>query len=191
VGACVLIVVAVALAYLAGVMRGRSSLEQQFADRKSAIAEALPGQGVADADSRKIQDKILSPEELRFASVLKNRPASGSQQQPLKSAAPPEEKTADVVRTMPENESARPAPQEVMHDYVFQVAVLRDEDSADALRQRLEGRGLRTRMQRSGRNLTILVLLRGNEQRAAEIPSITEELRLGKPMLRSKKTAAP
>jgi cell division protein FtsN len=191
VGACVLIVVAVALAYLAGVMRGRSSLEQQPAHRKSANADAASKQSIADANSLTMQDKILSPEELRFASVLKNRPVLDPQQMQPKPAAPPAEKTTGVIRTVPEEEFVRPAPQEAMHDYVFQVAVLRDEDSADALRQRLEGRGLRTRMQRSGKNLTILVLLRGNEQRAAEIPRITEELRLGKPMLRGKKTAVP
>jgi cell division septation protein DedD len=191
VGACVLIVVAVALAYLAGVMRGRASLEQQPPHRKSAITEAAPGRGVADGNPLRIQDKILSPEELRFASVLKNRPAPAQLQQPLKPAAPPVEQPADSSRSMPEDKALSPVPQEAMHDYVFQVAVLRDEDGADALRQRLEGHGLRTRMQRSGKNLAILVLLRGNGQRAAEIPRIMEELRLGKPVLRSKKTVTP
>ncbi|MDE5878955.1 MAG: SPOR domain-containing protein, partial [Desulfovibrio sp.] len=38
-----------------------------------------------------------------------------------------------------------------MQDYVFQVGAFRDEDSVDSLRQRLEGRGLRTRMQREGK----------------------------------------
>ncbi|MDR2743920.1 MAG: hypothetical protein LBB66_01790 [Desulfovibrio sp.] len=191
VGACVLIVVAVALAYLAGVMHGRSSQERQPAHREGVNSDAASKQGPADDNPLKIQDKILSPEELRFASVLKNRPAPGRQQQPLTPAAPLAEQTADGSRNMPEDRPVPPAPQEAMHDYVFQVAVLRDEDSADALRQRLEGHGLRTRMQRGGKNLTILVLLRGSEQRATEIPRIMEELRLGKPMLRSKKTVTP
>jgi hypothetical protein len=190
-GACVLIVVAVALAYLAGVMHGRSSLERPPARRESVNTDAASKQGLADAHPLKIQDKILTPEELRFASVLKNRPAPGQQQQPIKPAAPLAEQTADGSRNMPEDKTALPAPQAAMHDYVFQVAVLRDEDGADALRQRLEGHGLRTRMQRGGKNLTILVLLRGSEQRAAEVSRIMEELRLGKPMLRSKKTVTP
>lgn len=46
-----------------------------------------------------------------------------------------------------------------MFDYVFQVAVFKDEDSVDSLRQRLEGRGLRTRMQRDGKLFLVLVLL--------------------------------
>lgn len=74
-----------------------------------------------------------------------------------------------------------------MFDYVFQVAAFKDEDSVDALRQRLEGRGLRTRMQRDGKLFLVLVLLRGDAARAAEVPQIMEEMRLGQPMLRSRK----
>lgn len=74
-----------------------------------------------------------------------------------------------------------------MFDYIFQVAAFKDEDSVDALRQRLEGRGLRTRMQRDGKLFLVLVLLRGDAARAAEVPQIMEEMRLGQPMLRSRK----
>lgn len=73
-----------------------------------------------------------------------------------------------------------------MFDYVFQVGAFKDEESVDGLRQRLEGRGLRTRLQRSGKLLVILVLLRGNEGRAAEVVHACESLNLGKPILRSK-----
>ena len=73
-----------------------------------------------------------------------------------------------------------------MFDYVFQVGAFKDEESVDSLRQRLEGRGLRTRLQRSGKLLVILVLLRGNEARAAEVAHACEGLNLGKPILRSK-----
>lgn len=73
-----------------------------------------------------------------------------------------------------------------MFDYVFQVGAFKDEESVDSLRQRLEGRGLRTRLQRSGKLLVILVLLRGNEGRAAEVVHACESLNLGKPILRSK-----
>lgn len=74
-----------------------------------------------------------------------------------------------------------------MQDYVFQMGAFRDEDSVDSLRQRLEGRGLRTRMQREGKLYVVLVLLRGDAARAEEVTRIAEELRLGKPMLKSRK----
>ncbi|WP_300909396.1 SPOR domain-containing protein, partial [uncultured Desulfovibrio sp.] len=75
--------------------------------------------------------------------------------------------------------------------YVFQVGAFKDEESVDSLRQRLEGRGLRTRMQRDGKLFLVLVLLRGDAARAAEVPRITEELRLGQPILRSRTPAMP
>ena len=79
---------------------------------------------------------------------------------------------------------AQPGP---MQDYVFQMGAFRDEDSVDSLRQRLEGRGLRTRMQREGKLYVVLVLLRGDAARAEEVTRIAEELRLGKPILKSRK----
>lgn len=78
-----------------------------------------------------------------------------------------------------------------MQDYVFQMGAFRDEDSVDSLRQRLEGRGLRTRMQREGKLYVVLVLLRGDAARAEEVTRIAEELRLGKPMLKSRKPVQP
>ncbi|MBD5538841.1 MAG: SPOR domain-containing protein, partial [Desulfovibrio sp.] len=76
-------------------------------------------------------------------------------------------------------------------DYVFQMGAFRDEDSVDSLRQRLEGRGLRTRMQREGKLYVVLVLLRGDPARAEEVARIAEELRLGKPLLKSRKSVQP
>lgn len=73
-----------------------------------------------------------------------------------------------------------------LFDYVFQVGAFKDEDSVDSLRQRLEGRGMRTRMERSGKLLLVFVLLRGNDARANEVIHACESLNLGKPLLRSK-----
>lgn len=84
-----------------------------------------------------------------------------------------------------------PAPAAPMQDYVFQVGAFRDEESVDNLRQRLEGRGLRTRMQREGKLYVVLVLLRGDAARAEEVVRIAEDLRLGAPMLRSRKPVQP
>ncbi|MDR1777248.1 MAG: hypothetical protein LBR31_05405 [Desulfovibrio sp.] len=192
VGACVLLIAAVALAYLVGVMRGRASL-QHAENQKPAVTARLPAREAQNKDgSNKAaqtgeHNKILAPEDLQFARALKDKAPVPQQGKHAVPVAAPAEKYGPALPTAPRDAP----PPTAMHDYVFQVAALRDEDSADALRQRLEGRGLRTRMQRSGKNLVIFVLLRGTEQRAAEIPGITEELHLGKPVLRSKKAATP
>ena len=110
------------------------------------------------------------------------QPAPGS---PQTAAVPP--MPPGMQAAVPEGRTAPPPAPATMHDYVFQVGAFRDEASVDDLRQRLEGRGLRTRMERSGKLYLVLVLLRGTDERAAEIPRIMEELRLGKPLLRSRK----
>lgn len=78
-----------------------------------------------------------------------------------------------------------------VRDYVFQVGAFRDEASVDALRERLEGYGLRTRMQREGKLLVVLVLVRGTPARAAEVVAAAEALRLGAPILRSSRPVTP
>lgn len=75
-------------------------------------------------------------------------------------------------------------------DYVFQMAAFKDEQAADNLRERLEGRGLRTRLERKGKAFIVLAVLRGTAERASELIEIAKELRLGDPLLRSKRQAS-
>ena len=110
----------------------------------------------------------------------------GQPAQPLPGAAPLPAGAPQAAA--PHLAAAQPGP---MQDYVFQMGAFRDEDSVDSLRQRLEGRGLRTRMQREGKLYVVLVLLRGDTARAEEVMRIAEELRLGKPMLKSRKPVQP
>ncbi|MDM8216357.1 hypothetical protein QUW15_09390, partial [Desulfovibrio piger] len=67
------------------------------------------------------------------------------------------------------------------------VAAFKDMESVDDIRQRLEGRGYRTRMERRGKLYVIFLLVRGDAARAAEVPAVLKSLRLGEPLLRSKK----
>ena len=150
------------------------------------------------ADSETPPQKILAPEELRFARVLRGEappsvPASPPPaSQPVPQSGPQSGSPAGQLPQNPqpaaEQALAAPAaPAVQMYDYEFQVGAFRDEETVDALRQRLEGRGLRTRMQRSGKLYVVLVLLRGDEARAAEVVAIAESMGLGKPMQRGKK----
>lgn len=162
--------------------------------------EPAPETGTTDGEP----EGILSAEELRFSRVLRAAPGESVElaSPPLPPAVPPQPAAGQTTApgtpqtppmppgmqaAVPEGQQAPPPVPAAMHDYVFQVGAFRDEASVDDLRQRLEGRGLRTRMERSGKLYLVLVLLRGTDERAAEIPRIMEELRLGKPMLRSRK----
>lgn len=206
-----LFLAALCLAYIGGVMTGRHS---GTARDHAPAPNPAPTQASAPENP---DQRILAPEDLGFARALRNLPSLPRNSQTPTPApqpdAPQRTNTADTAADQnPEGTqaaasatpnsvasekpvtdgqiqpAARPLPNEgVLSDYVFQVGAFRDEKSVDALRQRLEGRGLRTRMLREGKFYLVQVLLRGNEERAAEVTAIVEELRLGKPILRSRK----
>lgn len=200
--ACFLVVAAVVLAYLGGVMSGRSHGGSAPASAVEDGQEAAAGKSGGRVHDEAPPQKILAPEELRFARVLRGEappsvpaspppvPPSGPQPvpQPGAQSGPPAAQPLQNPQPAAEQALAAPAaPAVQMYDYEFQVGAFRDEETVDALRQRLEGRGLRTRMQRSGKLYVVLVLLRGDEARAAEVVTIAESMGLGKPMQRGKK----
>ena len=208
-------VAAIALAYVGGVMTGRASASAERRLAAVAAGRVVPqapmergGEPQTAAPALQEAPTILSPEELRFARALRNEDGAPEPApvQPKDAAAavapvaqPPSVAPAGTPAAMP-GQPAPVAPQgaaalpaappgeaAAMQDYVFQMGAFRDEDSVDGLRQRLEGRGLRTRMQKEGKLYVVLVLLRGDAARAEEVMRIAEELRLGKPMIRSRK----
>lgn len=189
-----LIVVAMTAAYIWGVMTGRAQSSSPPAPVvKAQKEEREPEQ----ADSR-----ILQAHELQFTQVLRgeNPSSKPTPQQPIPDKPVPQpapekptpkgapEKSAPAVK---EEKPTPEASEAKVWDYIYQVAALKDEQAVDSLRQKLEGHGLRTRMERSGKVYLVMVLIRGDESRAAELARITESLHLGEPLLRSRKAVTP
>ena len=161
--------------------------------------------GIGD-EAAEPKQKVLAAEELRFSRVLRNDAATGDAPlKPLPPMTPVQPKPAGVVQAgVPQGAAgqgavaqgqgaAQPAgiakapPVSGLYDYVFQVGAFKEADAVDSLRQRLEGRGMRTKMERSGKLYVVLVLLRGDDARAAEVQHATESMGLGKPIQRSRK----
>ncbi|MBO4369591.1 MAG: SPOR domain-containing protein [Desulfovibrio sp.] len=211
VGLGIVIVCAVALAYVGGVMSGRASAEQQW---RAEVREAYVAGIEAERNKEENPEGILQLEELEFSRELRNDnrlgrqvPVKPIQAMPVaspapKPAAPGSEKSAtdtvekeraakeavseQVSQPLATLESLKPSG---LQDFVFQVAALKNEDAADALRQRLEGRGLRTYMKRERKLLLIQVKLRGDTARSKELMDILESMHLGRPILISQKPA--
>lgn len=174
-----LVATAIAAAYVWGVMSGRNS--KTVPSLPVAEAEESPPTPVLQPGS------ILKAQELEFAQVLRGEPVK-----PLPKPVEPEvPAVASAPPATPAISSEPAATVPAYSDYVFQIAALKDEQAADALRQQLEGRSLRTRMERSGRLFLVLVLLRGDEARCQEVFQAAHELRLGAPLLRSRKPVTP
>lgn len=194
-----LAIAALSLAYIGGVMVGRDSCPVPVTE--VVREDAPPEEKAASEEESPDTQKILAAEELEFARVLrgekkrlpkasqpeanydeKKREATADAQQTVK----PEAKT-DAPVASPAEASVSPVAAGGLFDYVFQVGVFGNEAGADNLRQKLEGFGLRTGMEKNGKLCIVLVRLRGDEARAAEVVKIAHELKLGEPVQRSRK----
>lgn len=100
---------------------------------------------------------------------------------PKDAAQPASEKTAAPAKPQAATNGAP------LYDFVFQVAAFRNVDDADRLRQRLEGQGLRTRGQKSGKLTLVMVHMRGTDLDAANLKEELQRMRLGSPLQKSKK----
>lgn len=100
---------------------------------------------------------------------------------PKGAAQPASEKTAAPAKPQAATNGAP------LYDFVFQVAAFRNVDGADRLRQRLEGQGLRTRGQKSGKLTLVMVHMRGTDLDAANLKAELQRMRLGSPLQKSKK----
>jgi len=86
-------------------------------------------------------------------------------------------------------QAAKPAPAKTgpQFDYVYQVAAFKSDEDADKLRTRLEGKGLHTRTQKSGKLVLVLVNMRGTEDDAFNLREDLRHMRLGVPIQVSQK----
>ncbi|MBQ7608910.1 MAG: SPOR domain-containing protein [Desulfovibrionaceae bacterium] len=187
----IVILCAVALAYVGGVMSGRASAEKDY---YSEIAAHREIEQQRKDEENKEKPGILPTEELEFSRVLRNNnlPAKSLEpiapQVPKQTAATPPPQSQEKQK--PDSEvPLLTNPDTGIYDYVYQVAAVKGEDNADAMRQRLEGRGLRTYMKRGKNLLHIQVKLRGDSSKSKELLKILESMHLGRPFLVSKKPA--
>ncbi len=195
-----LVLACIVLAYIAGVMSGRASAARD--NVRLGYSQSAERSTPVPTDEKLLG--VLSPEELEYARALRSETSLRSKKTVVadKGALSSKKDSPDQSQLQKNVQGEGPAnrqesvgvekssvPQDTvaLFDYVFQVAAMRTEDSVDALWQRLEGRGLRTRMQREGKMYYVLVLLRGDELRATEVVQTLDSMRLGKPLMRSRK----
>ena len=210
--ASVLFVAALVLAYLGGVMTGRAQWASSLEESRAALAAATDGekeetaageaQAAADAESAEdalAEASVLAASELRFSRALRAEP--GARLEPVSPPLPAAQAPKPAAEggpayppmppgmqpAVPAGEKAPPPTPTDMYDFVFQLGAFRDPGIVDDLRQRLEGRGLRTRMERSGKLYLVMVVMRGTDDRAREVEAIAQDMHLGKPLMRSRK----
>jgi hypothetical protein len=182
--------------FMLGVMVGRGDNP----DAKVAEFAARVLNGNRAKPLREPEQTILKPEELDFIPALRDKPRFSAQHNATTTVVtaavagkPAAEKQAEGEIGIARNAEAATQPaRPAMHDYVYQVATFKEPDQADRLRERLEGEGLRTRLEKSpardGKSTFYKVhaLLRGDEEDNRRFLASLERLRLGPPLLRAK-----
>ena len=163
----IITIIAIGWIFAFGVIVGRGYNPEK---KMPELARLLPPPEGQDAP--KEAKGILKPEELTFMTDLK-------QTQPAANAAP----------NKPEAKAAHPTAQPVAaatpkYDFVFQAVAYKSKDSADKLRERMEGEGLRTRMtiekDNKGRPkwFRVQVLVRGTDADASAAKQVLVKMGL-------------
>lgn len=195
--ASVLFLAALVLAYLGGVMTGRAQWASSLEESRAALAAAAADAG--NTEDALVEASVLAASELRFSRALRAEPGARLEpvSPPLPAAQAPKPAAAGAPAyppmppgmqpAVPAGEKAPPPTPTDIYDFVFQLGAFRDPGIVDDLRQRLEGRGLRTRMERSGKLYLVMVVMRGTDDRAREVEAIAQDMHLGKPLMRSRK----
>lgn len=102
--------------------------------------------------------------------------AQDAKSAPAQPAAPSSEKKTEA-----------PATGQQLYDFVFQVAAFRKQDDADRLCQRLEEKGVRCRVQPSGKVMLVMAMLRGTALDGANLRADFQRMGLGAPIQKSRK----
>lgn len=134
--ATVLTLVTLCFFFLFGLIIGRGSVPLA----PSPTLERLVPDAEKPGDDENAQEQILPQENLRFMTNLKkDAPAENN-------APPPPEVKSNADSAPPQKAQTASSPDLGQYDFVLRVAAFKSEEQADALRARLEGAGMRTRM---------------------------------------------
>ncbi len=209
---CVILISCFCLTFILGVIVGRGDNPEAHLPKLTAI---LPKDSDSvDADKAKqdiVKPEVMAKEELNYSNSLKDKagqvtnPTDKQEHSDIISTTPidatnpaqdnisPPPNVTDTSVANPAEEllkqvSQEPAlkPEPSIFDFTFQVATFTDEASVDRLRARLEGEGLRTKMEKSGKFYKVMVLMRGNNEQAQALRSLMVSMKLGEPLQRSK-----
>lgn len=170
----IIMIIAIGWIFAFGVIVGRGYNPEK---KLPELARLLPPPDGAQEPAR--AQGILKPEELTFMTDLKQGGAAPA------ASAKPEVKPARAATQQAPAPQPVPAPADkAKYDFVFQAVAYKSRESADKLRERMEGEGLRTRMtiEKDSRGrpkwFRVQVLVRGTDADAAEVKGLLAKMGL-------------
>ncbi len=172
----VVMLVTLCFFFLFGIIVGRGYAPAHLsAEPEKLLPDGAP-QSVAEAP-----ENVLPPEDLRFMSHLRDQatppplpvtqPATPAVSQPGAAATP--RPNANVTQPQTPQNQPQAQPKGEISDYVLQAAAFKVESQADALREKLEGVGVRTKLVKEkaekGTWYKVQVLFRGSPEKLEEL----------------------
>lgn len=217
--AIIVLVIGIGWSFVLGVMVGRGYNPEKkipqlasFLPREDDAAQATTSRV---GDDQPV-DKVMRPEDLSYAASLKGKPGQGklavTPAKPGPDAKPKNMQNATIPVMQVHDEStavtqagivSQPAVQEQakvkapttpaatqsLFDFTFQVATFKETGSVDNLRAKLEGAGLRSRMEKTtGKTplYKVMVLFRGTAEASQSVRQTLIDMGLGQPIQRGK-----
>lgn len=155
--------------------------EQHGAEIAPVPPQPAPVPPIAQRMATEPPAPFLRPAGQGLDAWEQQKAAQGAEPAPKKTPAPAAKKTA---------------PAKTGQDkfiFTYQVAALRSNRDAEALQKKLQGAGLKCSLRKSGKVVLAIITLRGTQTEAAALPQKLRGLKLGRPLLLSRKEipAAP
>lgn len=186
----VLLVCAVGWAFFMGLMVGRGQ-------NPAAKINDLTG-GLLESQARESEAETPEPAAI-LAENQESRPPTGVERErpegkaleawpaaPKAEARKPKPKR-EIESAKPERRENAKAANQASYDFVYQVAAVKSAKDAASLDKKLKGLGLRSEAKKSGKVYLLLVSLRGKDADALAMRDKLRSMKLGKPLLLSKK----
>lgn len=153
--------------------------------RYSTTLRGKPGQNATETVMRPMHNATGAVSSTATAAMGQAATGQATRQTTGQAAGQAAGQTAPQATPPPQTAQPKP-PVEPLFDFVLQVATFKDTGSVDKLRARLEGAGLRSRMDKDGKLLKVVVLLRGTNEAGQNLRQQMLDMGLGQPLQRAK-----
>ncbi len=206
---CVILLSCFCLTFILGVIVGRGDNPEAHLTKFTAILPKDASTSTDEVKEEVIESKVMPKEELNYSNSLKDKVEQTPAEEQNNANVPDMKVQGEVTPTSPPPKASLPdtttntvdpaeellkqvsqepiaKPEPSVFDFTFQVATFTDEASVDRLRARLEGEGLRTKMEKSGKFYKVMVLMRGSNEQAQNLRKLMVAMKLGEPLQRSK-----
>lgn len=187
-------------AFLMGLMVGRGQHPEETLREMAGLEQsgdpAETAEVMAVAETEEPEPQSMQPEPTASEENAPFGRPSGEQTAAWGPAPQPAQAPAAQPASPAPQPQAAPAQRQQaaatpLYDYTFQIAAFKTQKDADSLKARLNEMDIRSRVSKSGSVFLVMVSLRGDSGAPARLEDSLSSLKLGAPLMLSRKLASP